>query len=44
MTKLLEAFDVITGQTLRFEAIEEVTAQITVAGSIFQKVVDDDQE
>jgi hypothetical protein len=38
MTKLLEAFDVITGQTLGFEAIEEVTAQINVAGSVFQKV------
>jgi hypothetical protein len=38
MTKLLEAFDVITGQTLGFEAIEEVTAKINVAGSVFQKV------
>jgi hypothetical protein len=25
MTKFLEAFDVITGEALRFEAIEEVT-------------------
>jgi hypothetical protein len=37
MTKLLEAVDVITGQTLGFEAIEEVTAQINVRVPSFKR-------
>ena len=43
MTKLLKPLDVIASQPLGFESIKEVGTQVMVAGSVFQKVVDDDQ-
>jgi hypothetical protein len=36
---MLKAFDVITGETLGFEAVKKVGAQIRILPAVFQEIV-----
>jgi len=44
VTETFEAFDVITGEALGFEAVKKVGAQIGVLPTLFQEIVENYQD
>jgi hypothetical protein len=41
VTEAFEALEIVVGQTLRFEAVEEVATQVSVARACFEHVIVD---
>ncbi len=44
VTKALQAFDVVTSETLRLEPVQEVTTQVDIASVVFQKMINNHQD
>ena len=44
MPQTFQTLDIVSGETLGFEPVEEVSAEVSVGRAAFQHMVEDDQQ